>query len=267
MFAHAMGWPEIDSEFYRVGTEMEKTCLRLADAVFSSSECSIGWCRRFYELRHEDVPVIHTGVDTSLFTPKPVPKENRPTIIFVGRVSRNKGVEALIAACCRLTREIPDLHLWMLGNGEPGLLAALRQTVVASGCDDLLELRGFIRSEDLPEQLSRAHVFAAPSVYEGGPGFVYLEAMACGLPVIGCAGSGLDEIIETGRNGVVIPPNDVDALAEALHSLLTDPAKRKAMGQQAREYVVEHASREDCLERMEAFYLKVVEQTRGRPNE
>src|SRR6266851_7081721 len=69
MFAHAMGWPEIDSEFYRVGTMMEGTCLRLADAVYSSSACSAQWCARYYGLASDRIPVLHTGVDTHLFRP------------------------------------------------------------------------------------------------------------------------------------------------------------------------------------------------------
>ncbi len=257
MFAHAMGWPEIDSEFYRTGTEMERTCLRLTDAVFSSSQCSIDWCRRYYDLRHEEVPVIHTGVDTSLFSPRPVPKESRPTVIFVGRIARNKGVETLVAACCRLAREFPDLQLRMLGNGEEGLLAELRRLATTSGCSTLLDFAGFARTEELPEQLSRAHVFAAPSVYEGGPGFVYLEAMACGVPAIGCEGSGVSEIITHDRTGVLVPPRDVDALAEALRDLLSDPEKRAAIGRAAREFVLTYAEREDCLNRLEAFYRRV----------
>ena len=262
MFAHAMGWPEIDSEFYRIGTEMEKTCLRLADAVFSSSQCSVDWCRRFYELRHEEVPVIHTGVDTSLFSPQPVPKEARPTVIFVGRIARNKGVETLVAACCRLAREFPDLQLRMLGGGEEGLVAELRRTAAACGCPALLDLRGFTRTEELPEQLSRAHVFAAPSVYEGGPGFVYLEAMACGLPAIGCEGSGVTEVITHGRTGILVPPSDADALAGALRDLLSDPEKRGTIGRAAREFVFTHAERETCLDRLEAFYRRVAERTK-----
>ena len=262
MFAHAMGWPEIDSEFYRTGTAMEKTCLRLADAVFSSSQCSIDWCRRFYELRHEQVPVIHTGVDAALFAPRPEPKEKRPTVIFAGRIARNKGVETLVAACCILAREFPDLQLRMLGNGEAGLISELRRTAEAAGCATLLDLRGFASPEALAVELSRAHVFAAPSVYEGGPGFVYLEAMACGLPAIGCEGSGVAEVITHGSTGMLMPPGDVDALCSALRELLSDPEKRAVIGRAAREFVLAHAERNQCLDRIEAFYRHVVERAK-----
>jgi glycosyltransferase involved in cell wall biosynthesis len=262
MFAHAMGWPEIDSEFYRTGTEMEKTCVRLADAVFSSSQCSIEWCRRYYGLVREDVPVMHTGIDTSVFSPRPISKETRPTIIFVGRIARNKGIETLVAACCRLVGEFPDLQLRVLGDGEAGLMEELRHMAAACGCAGLLDLRGFVKSQEIPEQLSRAHVFAAPSVYEGGPGFVYLEAMACGLPAIGCEGSGVTEVITHGQTGLLVPPKDGEALAEALRDLLSNPERRSAIGRAAREFVLTHAGREQGLDRIEAFYRKVAERAK-----
>src|SRR5690606_2322175 len=93
MFAHAIGWPDPNSDFYRTARMMEETCVTRADAVFSSSRCSAEWCERFHGLRSSSVPVIHTGVDTNVFYPRKVPKESRPTIIFVGKVERNKGVE------------------------------------------------------------------------------------------------------------------------------------------------------------------------------
>ena len=262
MFARAIGWPPVDSEYYRVGTEMEKTCLRLADAVFSSSQCAIEWCRRFYELRRDDVPVIHTGVDTSVFYPRKVAKETRPTVVFVGRIVRNKGVEALVAACCQIASDFPDLRLSILGGGEKELIAELRKMAAARGCIDLVELRGFVPGEDLPEHLSRAHVFAAPSIYESGPGFVYLEAMACGLPVIGCEGSGVGEIITHNQTGILVPPGDVDPLAHAIADLLRDLNKRNELGRNAREFVLAHAERENCLDRMEEFYRQVAKRAK-----
>jgi len=262
MFARAIGWPEIDSEYYRVGTEMEKTCLRLADAIFSSSKCAIEWCRKYYGLTRKDVPVIHTGVDTSLFSPKDVPKATNPTVVFVGRIARNKGVETLLAACCQISHNFPDLRLQMIGNGDPELIAELRKTAAAHGCSNLLELCGFVAREELPERLSTAHVFAAPSIYESGPGFVYLEAMACGLPVIGCEGSGVSEVITHGHTGVLVPPADVDPLARALSELLSDLGKRATIGRAAREFVLTHAERESCLDQMEAFYREVAERAK-----
>src|SRR5258706_1534693 len=95
MFAHTMGWPELDSELYRVGAAMERTCFRLADAVYSSSRCSTGWCERYYGARPGPIPTIHTGVDVRLFKPDGAPKAIRPTVIFAGRIDPDKRVATL----------------------------------------------------------------------------------------------------------------------------------------------------------------------------
>ncbi|HYO21765.1 MAG TPA: glycosyltransferase, partial [Flavisolibacter sp.] len=82
MFAHAMHWPERDSEFYRTGTEMEAACVRLADAVYSSSACSTNWIKQYYQPEKEVIPTIHLGIDTAFFRPQPVAKHARLAIVF-----------------------------------------------------------------------------------------------------------------------------------------------------------------------------------------
>ncbi len=95
-------------------------------------------------------------------------------------------------------------------------------------------------------------------MYEGGPGFVYLEAMGCGLPVIGCAGSGLTEIIKNEVNGLLVPPGDVDALVSALQRLLSNADLREAIGKEALNYVKKEADSETNLLRLESFYKSVI---------
>ena len=257
MLAHTIGWPELDSELFRVGTAMEGTCVRLADAVFSSSRCSADWCARMYGSDAARIPVLHAGVDTRLFRPGVSPKSDRPTVIFVGKVTQNKGVEILVEAACRLAQDIPNLHLRLLGRGEPALVERLRRR--AAEFPGLLDVPGFISRDELPTYLSAGQVFAAPSMYEGGPGFVYLEAMACGLPVIACAGSGVAEVVQHGATGLLVPPSDVAAVMDALRSLLTDRGRCQAMGESARRYVELTADSDECIGRLESLYVKTVE--------
>jgi glycosyltransferase involved in cell wall biosynthesis len=237
---------------------MEETCVRRADAVFSSSRCSAQWCERFHGLKGHAIPVIHTGVDSRTFRPRDVPNEERPTIIFVGKIERNKGVEVLVEAALRIAHQIPNLQICLVGRGNAELTSQLQRRAREAGYSELLQFIGFVDHGQLPLHLSRAHVFAAPSEYEGGPGFVYLEAMACGLPVVACSGSGNSEVIIPEENGLLVPPRDVDALAQALLRLMSQTDFRQKMGQQAREYVVREADRELCLRRLESFYTFVV---------
>lgn len=259
MLANTLGWPSKDSELFRAGTTMEGTCVRLADAVFSSSRCSAEWCARFYERELDEIPIIHTGVDTKLFSPREIPKASRPTIVFAGKLARNKGVALLLDACCRLAPEFPNLHLRLLGRGDPQVVAELEARAFEAGYPDLLDVAGFTDRAELPRQFSLAHIFAAPSTYEGGPGFVYLEAMACGLPVIACEGSGVTELVRHGVTGLLVPPEDSNVLTLAIRSLLADPNKAREMGKRGRKAVVAEADSAACLKNLESFYVAVVE--------
>jgi dTDP-4-amino-4,6-dideoxygalactose transaminase len=241
---------------------MERTCVRLADAVYSSSACSVDWCARYYGLAREHVPVLHTGVDTQLFRPGAASKERRPTIVFVGKVEPAKGIDVLVEATCRVAQDYPDVQLRIIGEGDPDFVQELRAQAAARDRPDLLEFTGFVRSSELPAHLNRAHILAGPSVYEGGPGFVYLEAMACGLPVIASRGSGAAEAVRDQETGLLVPPRDVDALAVALGTLLGSPDLRREMGARGRSVVNAEADSRLCLKRLEDFYRSVCDSRR-----
>ena len=116
MLANTIGWPEKDSDLFRVGTMMESTCLRLADAVISSSICSAKWCAQYYGIKTEDIEVLHTGVDTMLFRPAVREIGGRPRIVFVGRIAASKGVDTLVKAVCRIASEFAGLRLRLVGR-------------------------------------------------------------------------------------------------------------------------------------------------------
>jgi glycosyltransferase involved in cell wall biosynthesis len=264
MFGHAMGWPDLESELYRTGTVLEAACVRLADAVYSSSVCSADWVARHYGVPRTAIRVLHAGVDVQAFSPRDRPKAPRPTVVFAGKLVPNKGILELVAAVAALAREIPTVRLTLIGRCEPSMAERLSGIAVRAGAGDLLEFAGFVAREDLPEHLSRAHVFAMPSHYEPGPGLVYLEAMACGLPVIGCAGAGAAEVIQHGVTGFLVAPRDVGAVASALRAILGDDARREAMGRAARQYAVEQADARQCVAAIEAYYGEVVSRPRHR---
>ena len=258
MLSRTLGWPDSDSEFFRVGSEMEATTMRLADSIFSSSACSADWCAREYGLDRDKIPVLHTGIDLDLFNPRSVEKASEPTIVFVGKMVRNKGVEVLVEAACAIAGEFPGLRLCLLGGGEESVIESVQRKVAEKGLELMLDMPGYVDRQDLPKHLSRSHIFAAPSRYEGGPGFVYLEAMACGLPVIGCQGSGASEVIQDSENGLLIPPDDIPALAAALRRLLSNSTEREAMGNRAFEFVLENMESKNCVKRIADFYQEVL---------
>jgi glycosyltransferase involved in cell wall biosynthesis len=264
MFAEKMGWPAKDSELYRTGVYMEGACLRLADGIFSSSDCSADWCSEQYGLDRSSIPRLHTGVDVAMFHPFDEPKEARPTVVFVGKLVGNKGIRDLVEAVSRLAGEIPDIQLRLIGRGSEEVVAELQHVAESHSAGGVLDFAGFLPREELPRQLSRAHVFASPSEYEAGPCLALLEAMACGLPVIASAGSGGSEMV-TDETGYLVPPNNPEAIAAVLRKLLImEPETRAAIGARGRRFVAVEAESGKCLRAIEQFYIDVAERVRKR---
>jgi len=192
------------------------------------------------------VRVIRNGIDTTEYAPDPatdVLKQygvdpDRPSVIFVGRITRQKGVPVLLRAAAAMD---PAAQL-VLCAGQPDTaeLAAEVEGLVT----DLRAARSGVIwiPEMLPKRaviqvLSHATVFACPSLYEP-LGIVNLEAMACGTAVVGSAVGGIPEVVSDGESGLLVPPDDPAALAGALNSLLRDPARAEALGRAGRERAV-----------------------------
>ena len=258
MLAHTVGWPGTDTSFYKIGIQMEAECIKQADSIYSSSKCTANWIHSYYDKSKINIPVIHLGIDTKKFYPLRSQDKKPTTILFVGKLVQNKGVEELIEATSQLRLEFPDLCLKIVGRGEEQYLDNLKKKAAALEIMEMVEFTGFMNKEELPAVLSRASVFAAPSYYEGGPGFVYLEAMACGIPVIGCSGSGIDEIIEHEVTGMLVPPKNIEALTEALQRVLKDIDFSKQMGMNARNFILRESDSDHCLKKLEEYYYSVI---------
>jgi glycosyltransferase involved in cell wall biosynthesis len=258
MLAKTIGWPAPDDELAHTGVEMERTCVRLADRVYSSSACSAAWCAQLYGLDESTTPILHLGVDCARFVPAARQSDAAPTVVFVGKLTRTKGVELLVDAMLALAPEHPQVRLRLIGRDEGQIVASLHERAATAGFPDLLDVRGHVHAEDMPAALSGCTLFAAPSLYEGGPGLVYLEAMACGLPVVAASGGGVTEVVRDGENGLLVPPGDTGALTDALRQLLTNRDAAAAMGRRAREWVVAEADSERCVDRLEALFEDAV---------
>jgi glycosyltransferase involved in cell wall biosynthesis len=261
MLAETIGWPEAGSELLRVGARMEGESIRQADAVLSSSLCTAAWCVRRHGLDPEAVEVLHLGVDTTLFRPPEERLPGPPVIAYAGRLAASKGVDVLVDAAVRLAGRHPGLRLELHGRGDDGFVAGLRRA--AAGHPGLLVLCGATDAAGLAEHLRGAHVFAAPSLYEGGPGLVHLEAMAAGLPVVGCTAGGVGEVVEHGVTGLLVEPGDLAALEAALDRLLADASLRDGMGGRGRAWVEREADTNECVRRLERAYEEAADRVAG----
>ncbi|HWH00758.1 MAG TPA: glycosyltransferase family 4 protein [Pilimelia sp.] len=256
MLARTVGWPEPGSPLHEVGIAMERACVRLADRVYASSACAARWSRRCYGAPAAAVPTLHMGVDPDAFRPAARPGHG---VVSVGRLAASKGVFDLLDAVLAIRPRFPDLRLTLVGAAEPGALDRLTARAAAAGAPDVLDVRGPLPQAALPAVLAGAAVFALPSHYEAGPGLAYLEAMACGLPVVATAAGGAVEVVHDGATGTVVPPRAPAALAGALAALLGDPGSARAMGRRGRDFVTRYADRRRCLRRLERLLWEVVE--------
>jgi glycosyltransferase involved in cell wall biosynthesis len=110
-------------------------------------------------------------------------------------------------------------------------------------------------------------MFAGPSAHEPGPGNVYLEAMACGRPVIAGNTAGTPEVVEHGRTGLLIQPGDLDDLEAAIVRLADQPAFADRLAQAGRQFVVEHMAVEKYLDKVERFYERLLRQPHRDPGD
>ena len=211
------------------------------------------------------VRVIRNGIDTAEYAPDPATDvldaygvdPDRPSVIFVGRITRQKGVPVLLRAAAALD---PAAQL-VLCAGQPdtselaaeveGLVAELRAT--RSGVIWIPEM---LPKPAVIQLLSHATVFACPSLYEP-LGIVNLEAMACGTAVVASAVGGIPEVVSDGETGLLVPSDDPAALAAALGALIADPARATALGRAGRERAVAEFGWQSVAAQTAALYAEL----------
>ena len=264
MLTQKIGWPERGSSFARIGGFMEDACLRLADGWMAASASVADFAARAHGIPAERIEIVYAGVDARKFRPDTSPHgELPPHVLFVGNVALNKGLRTVFETFLRLRASFGDLRLTIAGEGDEGLLEEMEVEAARHGAGEALEVLGFVEQDDLPALYRRALVVAAPSQYEGGLGMVYLEAMACGRPVIAGRAGGAPEAVVDGETGFLVPPDDVEATERAIHTLLTDGDLRQRMGEAARRRVDERFTTEQYARRVSRAYARVLESGRS----
>ncbi len=197
------------------------------------------------------VSVIPNYVDTDLFRPMDG-KKNQGTVLFVGRIAPEKNLEALLEAIIPL-----DARLVFIGEGK--LRADLQRRFAELG--DRVLWEGNVPNAEIPGYLNRADIFVLPSLYEGHPKVV-LEAMACGVPVVGADSPGIRELIKHGETGLLCNPDPI-GIRSALEQLLADPELRSRLGTKGRRYVTENYSLASIAE-IEADLLRGLAERKSR---
>jgi teichuronic acid biosynthesis glycosyltransferase TuaC len=179
--------------------------------------------------------VLYNGVNPDLFSPGFV-DSGQLEILMVGNLLRSKGHELVLKAIKKLQLSFPALRCHIIGEGpdRAQFEALARELAIESQ----VQFAGRQSRSEVANAMRRCAVFVLPSSNEG-LGCVYLEAMSCGKPAIGCRGQGIDEVIEHGKNGWLIPVDGFEPLVEGLSALLGSPEMRAQIGAAARQTILQ----------------------------
>jgi glycosyltransferase involved in cell wall biosynthesis len=202
------------------------------------------------------VYVIPNAVNTGLFRPDSVKDPN--LVAWVGRLVPEKGLVYLLKAMQKIVKEHDETKLVLVGAGP--MKTELYELVKRLDLEGSIAFVGSVNRVEVAKILARSSIFAFPSLKEGLPISV-LEAMACGTPIVGSAIPGIRDVITDGQDGILVPPESQEQLANAILTLLNDSKLRKRIGQKARQTVTEKYNWDIVLGKIEKLYYEVVRET------
>jgi starch synthase len=270
---------------YDVSTWVERTAIEMADAVIAVSQETRADVLRLFEVDEARVTVIHNGIDTDEYQPQePTDALDRfgidksvPYVLFVGRITRQKGIVHLVRAIRHLDPGV-GVVLCAGAPDTPEIAAEMEAGVAAAKADheDVVWIPEMVDKPTVRQLYSHAAVFCCPSVYEPF-GIINLEAMACETAVVASAVGGIPEVVVDGETGLLVPfeavggesfeprdPEDFERnLAAAINELMADPARREAMGEAGRKRAVEHFGWDAIARRTVALYEGVANISAG----
>ncbi|MGZ4533240.1 MAG: glycogen synthase [Mycobacteriaceae bacterium] len=258
---------------YRVSSWVERTAVQHADAVIAVSE---GMRRDVLDcypsLDPARVHVVRNGIDTVSYHPgigsavleRLGVDPTRPVVVFVGRITRQKGVGHLIAAA-HLLHADAQLVLCAGAPDTPQLAAETEQAVaeLSAARSGVFWVHEMLPAEEIRELLAAAAVFVCPSVYEP-LGIVNLEAMACGTAVVASDVGGIPEVVNHGRTGLLVHYDEQEpaafraGLAAAINELVADPVRADTMGRAGRDRAVAEFSWATVAEQTMTVYNSVL---------
>jgi colanic acid/amylovoran biosynthesis glycosyltransferase len=226
-------------DIYRHDLDLDYLRTKLNEAEFAVTVSDFNR-RHLDRLGAHRVVRIYNGLDLERFERNGSARDEPPLVLGVGRLVEKKGFDVLIRACALLRRDSVRFHCAIVGKGE--LADDLRATIAELGLEGEVELAGPIPRERLPRLLERAAVVAAPCLVGGdgnrdGLPTVLTEALASKVAVVATPVTGIPELVEDGRTGLLVPERDPEALAAAIRRLLEDRDTARRLAEEGRRRV------------------------------
>jgi glycosyltransferase involved in cell wall biosynthesis len=217
-----------------------------------------------YFVDSNKIKVIYNGVDVERFNPNVDGRSARkfyrlggcPVVLYLGRLAPYKGVQFLIEAIPRVLKELPEAK-FLIGGVMRYDIADLGRLIRNLKIRDSIIFTGYVNDRNVPELFSCCDVFCYPSLWEGF-GLTPAEAQACGKPVVAFNNCAIPEVVKNRETGLLVEPRNVEALAEALISLLNNKEERFRMGLAARQRVARLFSWEKAAEETLQIYNGVL---------
>lgn len=225
---------------------LERAMLTRASHLHANSVAILEKVRAEYDIEGAGGFVVPLGVEDRRGQVTRRRNDDRVRVLFVSRLERRKGVDTLLEAAVRLLPELPHLEIVVVGKDTPNteLGETYREAFTRThGGDPAIAARvrfvGEASEADLYQWYADCDVFCVPSRYESF-GLVYLEAMMFGVPIVATRVGGIPEVVQHERNGLLVEPEDPDALAAALRRVIVDGTLRAAYGRASRAIYEEH---------------------------
>jgi glycosyltransferase involved in cell wall biosynthesis len=250
-----------------VQARWERRNVERADLVMVTSRYCAEVAQREYGVRPDRLAVVPEPIDLEVwddqFWRAPRRSPGGPVVLCVARMYPRKRIQDLLRAAAILRARIPGAQVRIVGRGPEW--PAMSRLHGGLGLGDAVVLLGDLTRERLAEEYANASIFCLPSVQEGF-GIVFLEAMAAELPVVACRIAAVPEVVGDGATGLLVPPRDPGALAEALERLIADPALARRLGQEGRRRALGFSPRhvaERFLTAVHSVQDRLGQQTRG----
>ena len=242
------------SRLYAYSKRLLKRWFRKLDGKIAVSPAAERLVSRYFPGYYNIIP---NGVDLERFTgayPLPEFTDGKLNVLFVGRMEKRKGLKYLLRAFAAVKREMPDTRLIVVGEGR--LRPGYEWSIHRAGVEDVV-FAGFVPDAELPRYYASADMFCAPNTGNESQGYVLLEAIASGKPVIASNIEGFAAVITDGVEGHLVEPKNAEALALALVHLLADSDLRSEMARRARLRAEEY-SWDRVAQRVLSYYERLL---------